>query len=76
MPKLGLGDFNRAKAILNAEWLLFLPSIYFFSIYDAYVNTVENNKLFEIEQRKFLRDLYQSPNFTLPLNRVVKKEGD
>lgn len=74
---LFLGDFSQAKSILNAEWLLFMPSIYFFSIYDAYVNTVENNKLFESEQRKYIADVYQSPSFALPLNTIaVKKEGD
>lgn len=73
---LFLGDFVQAKAVLNAEWFLFLPSIYYFSIYDAYVNTVENNKLFESEQKRFINDRYQNPSFTLPLNTVVRKDGD
>lgn len=63
-----LGDFQQAKAVVNMHWLLNVPSIYFFSIYDAYANTVENNKLYEWEQGKFLKKHYQSPNFKIPIN--------
>ncbi|MFD1413369.1 hypothetical protein [Oceanobacillus jeddahense] len=62
---LFLGDFSQSTAVLREEFLLMLPSIYGFSIYDAYVNTVENNKLFEKEQRQFLKDNYQDPNFQI-----------
>lgn len=62
---LFLGDISQSTAVLRAEFLLMLPSIYGFSIYDAYVNTVENNKLFEKEQRKFLQDNYQDSNFKI-----------
>ncbi len=62
---LFLGDLSQSTAVLRAEFLLMLPSIYGFSIYDAYVNTVENNKLFEKEQRKFLKDNYQNSNFKI-----------
>lgn len=58
-----LGDFSQANTVLKEEFLLMLPSIYGFSIYDAYINTIENNKLFEKEQRKFLIDNYQSSDF-------------
>lgn len=54
-----LGDFQSVNKVLNAQWLLFLPSLYLFAIYDAYTNVVENNKLFEIEQRQFLIKHYQ-----------------
>ncbi|MDM8102063.1 hypothetical protein [Oceanobacillus oncorhynchi] len=62
---LFLGNISQSTAALRAEFLLMLPSIYGFSIYDAYVNTVENNKLFEKEQRKFLKDQYQNSNFQI-----------
>ncbi|MFC7746926.1 hypothetical protein ACFQU8_06710 [Lentibacillus kimchii] len=68
------GDLTQATAILDGEWLLFLPSLYFFAIYDAYINTVENNKLFETEQKNFLRRRYQNPNFVLPLNLKKRNE--
>lgn len=62
-----LGNLNEANEVLNMEWLLFIPSVYFFAMYDSYVNTVENNKLFDNEQRTFLKQRYQKPNFDLPL---------
>lgn len=62
---LFLGKLDRATSVLVSEWLLFLPSVYGFSIYDSYINTVENNKLFESEQRSFLRQNYQHPHFTI-----------
>jgi len=61
-----LGDFAGAMAVANPQWLIFLPSIYTFSIYDAYVNTAEYNRLFDQEQRKFVIDNYQNPNFPMP----------
>jgi hypothetical protein len=54
-----LGEFVKVSALVKPEWLLFLPSVFFFAIYDAYVSTVENNKLFENEQDRFLKQNYQ-----------------
>ena len=62
---LMIGEVKQATSVLNAEWLLMLPSIYGFSFFDAYMHTVENNKLFKKEQRKFLRVNYQHPDFQL-----------
>jgi len=62
-----IGAFNQAISVADPQWLLFMPSLYVFVIYDAYVNTVEYNKLFEIEQAKFLMDNYQNPGFEMPL---------
>lgn len=58
-----LGNFTQASAVLDPQWILFLPSLYGFSIYDSFVNTVEYNKLFEREQARFLKDNYQNPQF-------------
>ncbi len=62
-----IGDFAQAKSIADPQWLLFLPSLQFFAVYDAYVHTVEYNKLFEVEQASFLKENYQSPTFELPV---------
>jgi len=59
------GNIEKSTSVLNAEWYLFLPSMYFFVIYDAYINTVENNKLFDDQQKKFLKENYQHPKFTV-----------
>lgn len=63
------GMFEQAKAIADKQWILNIPSLFFFGIYDAYVNTVESNKLFEWEQAKFLRRDYQSSSFPMPIKR-------
>ncbi|TYR81222.1 hypothetical protein FZC66_05000 [Priestia megaterium] len=60
------GDISQATNVLNIEWLMFLPSIYGFSAYDAYVNTIENNKLYDNEQRNFLIKHYQLYRFRIP----------
>lgn len=61
-----MGEFHAATVTLNAQWLFFMPSVYGFATYDAYINTVENNKLFKYEQQGFLRQNYQNPRFIMP----------
>ncbi|KHF38522.1 hypothetical protein [Halalkalibacter okhensis] len=56
---LFLGDITQATQALDPQWLLFIPSHIGFAVYDSYVNTVENNKLFESEQRKYFKSNYQ-----------------
>jgi TM2 domain-containing membrane protein YozV len=60
------GHFDIAQSVLNPEWLLFMPSIYGFAAYDAFVLIEELNILFEVEQSRFLSDNYRAPNFTMP----------
>ena len=62
-----LGHFEEAKSVINIQWLLNLPSIYIFGMYDAYTNTVENNKLYDWDQSKFLKKHYQSKEFNMPI---------
>ncbi|MGZ4107602.1 MAG: hypothetical protein ACXVO1_09720, partial [Tumebacillaceae bacterium] len=54
-----IGEGSKAVSIIDKQWVLFMPSLYGFSIYDAYVNTVENNKLYNQEQRRYLKTNYQ-----------------
>ncbi|WP_047982297.1 hypothetical protein [Ornithinibacillus contaminans] len=56
---LFIGELALSTQVLDPHWFLFLPSHIGFGIYDSYINTVENNKLFESEQRKFLVEQYQ-----------------
>ena len=67
-----LGQFEEAKAVTDPQWLLNIPSVYFFGIYDAYVQTVECNKLFDWEQSKFFKAQYQSSAFPMPF---IKEGG-
>lgn len=61
-----MGDFAGAITVADPQWLIFLPSIYLFAIYDAYANTVEYNRLCYQEQERFLIDNYQGINFPMP----------
>jgi len=61
-----MGQLAKAKSVVNWQWLLNIPSIYVYSMYDAYTNCVEGNKLFDWEQSKFLRTNYQNKNFHIP----------
>lgn len=57
------GDFIRSTETVNIEWLLFIPSLSFGAAFDAYVTTMEYNKLFNSEQKEFLREEWQSDDF-------------
>jgi TM2 domain-containing membrane protein YozV len=69
------GHFEQARAIVDPHWTLNISSVYLFSMYDAYANTVENNKLFDWEQSRFLKRDYQNVNFHIPSART-KDRGD
>ncbi|MDB5085691.1 MAG: putative rane protein [Bacilli bacterium] len=58
-----IGDYVNSKTVLDMQWTLYIPSIYAFIAYDAYVAAVEGNKLFAKEQSRFLRENYQSAQF-------------
>lgn len=62
-----LGLFEQAKTVVNPEWLIFMPSVLGYAVYDAYVNTVEYNRLFSKEQASFFRKEYQDPSFIMPV---------
>jgi hypothetical protein len=69
---LFLGKIKEATAVIKPEWLLFIPSHYGFAIYDSYMNTVENNKLFEKDLRGYLKEHYQNENFRILKGKKVK----
>lgn len=61
------GRFDEAVRIVNMQWALYLPSIYSFVFYDAYVSAVEYNKLFEKELSNYLRRRCQPKPFRWPI---------
>lgn len=71
-----LGDFTQARAVVDKHWFLNVASVYMFSIYDSYINTVENNKLYDWEQTKFFRRDYQNRNFPMPFKNKSNKGGN
>lgn len=60
------GQFDLAKSVLNMQWVLNIPSIWFFGVYEAYNCALENNKLYRRAQHQFLRREYQSNRFLMP----------
>ncbi|MEH7111459.1 hypothetical protein V7124_03645 [Neobacillus niacini] len=61
-----IGDFDVAKEIINMQWAMYMPSIFFFIQYDAYTSTIYYNNLFEKEMAKYLREHYQKKEFKFP----------
>lgn len=53
-----LGNLKESSMMLHPHWLLFMPSVMCGSIYQAYVTTIEHNRLFRISQRQHLIDRY------------------
>ncbi len=62
-----LGAFAQATASANPQWLLFMPSLYGFAIYDSYANASEQNKLLARELLEYLTDNYHNTGFAMPV---------
>lgn len=60
------GRIRQATTAFNLEWLMFMPSIYFFALYDAYRLAVEHNRRLDREQSQFLKSNYQHGDFEMP----------
>ncbi|MEH7273093.1 hypothetical protein, partial [Neobacillus vireti] len=62
-----IGDFDLSRQIINMQWAMYLPSIFFFIQYDAYTSAIHYNALYEKEMAKYLRDHYQNKQFKFPI---------
>ncbi|MFC4808161.1 hypothetical protein [Paenibacillus sp. GCM10023250] len=60
-----LFDFAKAREVVDEQWSLYFPSIYFYGIYETYTNAVEISKLYNNEQANFLKEHHQSEHFVL-----------
>ena len=47
-----LGQFDRAKSVLNADWLMLYVSLYLFNIWDSYRLTVDMNKQYQLAKHE------------------------
>ncbi|WP_168122342.1 hypothetical protein [Paenibacillus sp. HB172176] len=54
------GNFSVSTQLLNVHWLLFMPSVFGGSIYHAFTTTIENNRLFRIEQQQYFTEKFGS----------------
>lgn len=70
---LFFGEIQKATNLLDKQWLMYMPSMWGFAIYDSYINTVENNKLFEKEQQNYLIKNYQHADFKVKKGRAVMR---
>ena len=66
-----VGDLAASKSVVNAQWLLYFPSFYWFVVYDAYSNTVSNNKLFDTELKLFLKENFQPAGRTIIVGEKI-----
>ncbi len=69
-----LFQFDAAKNTIDKQWFLNFPSLFFFPLYDAYINTVESNKLYEWELAKYLKRGYQNQCFRMPVAGATSQE--
>ncbi|GGE52378.1 hypothetical protein GCM10011391_34060 [Pullulanibacillus camelliae] len=65
------GNIPKSTAVMDKQWLLYMPSLYLFNIFETYMNVIENNKLFKTEQRLFLKRAYQTKNLKIKGNKVT-----
>lgn len=63
------GSAGSFTGMLDPQWSLFLPSIYCFSAYDAYMHAVENNQIYNRCQQQWLEQNYTSLQLDLDFNR-------
>ncbi|WP_148929695.1 hypothetical protein [Paenibacillus methanolicus] len=68
---LFMGDIPASTNVLDRQWMLYMPSMWGFAIYDSYMNTVENNKLYANEQRSYLINHFQRPGFRAKTGRIA-----
>ncbi|MGG1517204.1 hypothetical protein ABE504_17470 [Paenibacillus oryzisoli] len=60
-----LGHVKEATAMLDPQWLLFMPSVIFGAMYDAYMTAHDLNTLFCTEQKQYFTERY--PPFSMDL---------
>lgn len=59
------GHLKESIAVLDPQWLLFMPSVWGGSIYGSYMMAADQNHLFKVEQRQFFAERYKGENICL-----------
>lgn len=57
------GDLALSNSVFKIEWFMFLPSLFFFSAYNAYSDAIETNIFYKLNQNCWYQQHYQHPNF-------------
>ena len=67
------GQFDLAKSVLDIQWFMNIPSLWFYSIYESYSCAIENNKLYRWELSKYMKSEYQNTGYKMPCSEVEMK---
>lgn len=70
-----VGDFQQAVDVINPQWVIFLPSMYCFAPYDAYLQCDSFNKLMAKQQSAFLMNNYQKESFKQKTPLLSERAG-
>jgi TM2 domain-containing membrane protein YozV len=65
------GHLEESIAVLDPQWLLFMPSLLGGAIYGAYINSIDHNHLFMTEQKQFFAERYRGANI-----RIFPEKGN
>jgi hypothetical protein len=68
-----LGDFQKSTEMINFEWLLFMPSLYGFAMYDTFAYCNNINELFFSQQALYYQGNYQKPIFSSKTTLLTKR---
>lgn len=71
-----LGDFQHAILTIDPQWILHLPSLYGFMMYDAYVNSLANNQIYKLQLKHTLERNYQNQDFSMGFFNHLKEKSD
>lgn len=71
-----LGDYHNAIRTIDPQWILHLPSLYGFMMYDVYVNSLANNQINKMQQKHTLKSVYQNRDFPMDFFNHLKEKSD
>jgi TM2 domain-containing membrane protein YozV len=57
------GELAHSNNVINIQWFMYMPSIFFFSAYNAYSDAIETNIMYRLNQTQLLKQKYQNPTF-------------
>ncbi|MDG5786138.1 hypothetical protein QA612_01450 [Evansella sp. AB-P1] len=70
-----LGEFQAALEVVNPQWIIFLPSMYCFAPYDAYMQCDSFNKILAKQQSFYLMKEYQKAAFKKNTYLLTERDG-
>ncbi|MDI4644736.1 hypothetical protein [Cohnella hashimotonis] len=62
------GSVSRSTGMLSQHWFMFMPSVLGGAAYHAYRVTIEQNRLFCVEQREYLKKTYERTEIAIFLD--------